>query len=205
MRLLIATGNEGKKKEILEFFETLSPRFEFLTLKDFPEIEEPEENGSTFEENALIKARYFGEAFEIPTISEDAGLVLDAFPEKFGLKTRREIEADTDEEWLEKFLFLLEGEVSRGAAFFSAMAFYDPQKKKEQVFMGKCEGVIIQQPEVGLEEGIPVSAVFQPEGADTVFSVMSKIEKNEISHRGKSARKMEMFLFQNFRDEIKTA
>lgn len=194
MQLLIATGNEGKKKEILEFFENLAQDFEFLTLNDFPAIEEPEEDGQTFEANALIKARYFAKAFGIPTISEDAGLILEAFPEKFGLKTRREIQADMDEEWLDKFLSLLEGAPSRAATFYSAMAFYDPQTDEEQVFMGECRGLITQQSETSLEGGIPVSAVFRPEGFDMVFSAMTKKLKNEISHRGKSARKMEEFL-----------
>ena len=76
-KILIATTNIGKKKEILECFgKIFSGKIEFLTLQDFPEVEDVEETGKSFEENATIKATYFGEKFNIITIGEDSGLIL---------------------------------------------------------------------------------------------------------------------------------
>ncbi len=193
MKILIATRNEGKKKEILNFFEELEG-FEFLSLKDFPAVVEPEENEKTFEGNALIKAKYFAQKFKIPTLGEDSGLILEAFPDKFGIRTRRTIQADTDVQWLEKFLEMLVGETNRRARFFSAMAFFDPIKNKEIVFLGECVGEILIKPEAEIEKGVPVSAVFLSDGAKLVFSAMGKDEKNRISHRGKSTAQMAEFL-----------
>jgi len=76
MQLLIATWNPAK----LKMFKNLLSDFEgieLLTLKDFPRIEEPEEDWKTVEENALIKAKYYCEAFKIPTLADDAGLEID--------------------------------------------------------------------------------------------------------------------------------
>jgi XTP/dITP diphosphohydrolase len=193
MKILIATGNNGKKKEILDFFENLTG-FEFLSLQDFPQSEEPEENGQTFEENALLKAKYFAKKFNIPTIGEDSGLILEVLPEKFGVHTRRTIQADTDTEWLEKFLQMLEKEKNRRAKFFSAMAFFDPNKDVKKVVIGECGGEILLKPMAEIEKGVPVSSIFLSDGAELVFSAMGKDEKNRISHRGKSTTQMAEFL-----------
>ena len=192
--ILIATGNEGKKQELLDFFQTLS--FKFLSLRDFDSLKEPEETGQNFEENALLKARYYGKKLKISALGEDSGLILSAYPDKFGLRTRREIAAKNDEAWLEQFLHLLQDQPNRQATFYSAIAFFDPQTQTEKVFLGQTSGVITQHPQAKLEPGIPVSAVFIPSGHHQVFSSMSKKQKNQVSHRGKSARQMDAFLRQ---------
>ena len=194
MKILIATGNEGKKKEMLEFFSSIQEKVTFLSLNDFPTVDDLEENGKTFEENALLKAQYFGKKFQIPTIGEDSGLILEAFPKKFGLKTKREISASSDEEWLEIFLKMLENQPNRNATFYSAMAFFDPKTNTSKTFLGTTSGTICEKPEAELEKGIPVSAVFICEGETKVFSAMTRAEKNRISHRGKSVKKMVDFL-----------
>ncbi len=194
--ILIATGNQGKLGEILEFFDDLvdESQFKFLSLNDVGIVEEPDETGDTFEENALEKAIFYSNHFQLPTISEDSGLILSAMPEKFGLYTKREIQASSDQEWLEKFLEMLEDVDDRDATFFSAMAFVDPHQNIQKSFLGKSSGQITLQPESELEKGIPVSAVFQPHGLTSVFSKMAKSEKNKISHRGYSANDMINFL-----------
>lgn len=196
-KILIATGNKGKLREIKEAFDLYgaSEFVEVLSLKDFSHNgEEPEETGKDYQENALIKAKYFAEKFNIPTIGEDSGLELKAFPEKFGLKTKREISAKSDKEWLEKFLEMLEKTNNREATFFSSTAFFDPQNKNFAKFLGTTSGEILHKPEADIEKGIPVSAVFRVEGAAKVFSAMDKNEKNKVSHRGKSVKQMAEFL-----------
>lgn len=195
MKLLIATTNEGKKKELLEAFEANGfSDIEFLSLKDVEVFGEPDENAETFEENALIKARFFAEQTGIPTLGEDSGLILSAFPEKFGIRTRREIEAATDEEWLKSFLNILENKKDRGATFYSATAFFDSETKESATFLGTTSGKILREPKANLEPGIPVSAVFLADGQEKVYSALSRNEKNEISHRGKSVKQLLLFL-----------
>lgn len=194
-QILLATGNKGKAQEMLEFFDGA---IDFLLLSDFPEIEEPIEDGITFEANALQKARHYGDRFQVPTLGEDSGIIVSAFPEKFGLRTRREIEHVSDEEWLEKFLKIMEGQEDRRATFHSAMGFYDPISKIEKTSLGTTSGMVLEELATDMEQGIPVSAIFIPDGSDQVYSAMSKAEKNKVSHRGKSARKMKEILFKYF-------
>jgi len=193
-KVLIATGNEGKKKEMLAFFKDLE-KTEWVSLSDFPPIrEEPEENGEDFEENALIKARFFAKRFQVPTLGEDSGIILEALPEKFGIKTRREIDAKTDVDWLRIFLEMMEEQENRKATFYSALAFFDPETRKEYVVRGQTPGEITEFPQAPLEKGIPISSVFIPDGESDVYSAMSKQQKNEVSHRGKACREMAKFL-----------
>ena len=195
MKLLVATTNEGKKKELLEAFDKYGlSGIEFLSLRDVEVSGEPDENALTFEENALIKAEFFGLQTGLPTLGEDSGLILSEFPEKFGVRTRREIDAKTDEEWLEKFLKIMDTASDKGATFYSATAFFDPASKESATFLGSTSGVILDRPMAELEKGIPVSAVFLANGQDRVYSALNRDEKNEISHRGKSVKQLVDFL-----------
>ena len=196
MKILLATGNDGKRKEMVEAFRAhgLGEGVEFLSLKDLEQTEDPEETGQTFEENALLKAKFFAERTGLPSIGEDSGLILDAYPEKFGLRTRREISETEDNAWLSAFLHILDGEQNRKATFYSAMAYFDPTTEKAFTCLGSCGGRITTEVEAELEPGIPVSAVFIPEGHDRVYSSMTKEAKNAVSHRGWSAHAMAEFI-----------
>jgi XTP/dITP diphosphohydrolase len=195
MKLLVATTNEGKKKELLEAFQKYGlTGIEFLSLRDVDVSGEPDENAATFEENAFIKAEFFALQTGLPTLGEDSGLILSEFPEKFGVRTRREIDAATDEEWLEKFLKTLDTANDRGATFYSATAFFDPQTKESATFLGSTSGKILHEPQTPLEPGIPVSSVFLAQGQTKVYSALSRDQKNEISHRGKSVKQLALFL-----------
>lgn len=194
MKILIATGNAGKKKMFDSFFKKLS-QFEFLSLKDFAEdFGEPEEDGKTYAENALKKAKFYAEKTGLPTIAEDSGLELGAFPEKFGLRTKREIEAPDDIEWLRLFLDMIEDEDDRSGKFVSAMAFFDPKKNTTHQVEGEVTGEIVEFPAAPIEKGIPISAVFLPTGELDVFSAMSAKKRNEVSHRGHAMVAMEKVL-----------
>jgi len=191
--IVIATTNQGKAREMELFFASLK-NIEWKSLADFPNIEEPEEDGATFEANALLKAKYYAEALNQTVIAEDSGLVLDAFPDKFGLRTRRELTAKDDHDWLDQFLALVRDEPNRDACFYSAIAFCDPASQNEKVVLGKSAGEIVDFPQSPIEAGIPVSSVFLPDDADEVFGAMDKTTKAEFSHRGRAARAMKDFL-----------
>ncbi len=191
--LLIATGNAGKHKELLTAFGGLSG-WQLLSLKDFDPIPDTEESGTTFKENALLKAQYFGNAHKTPALGEDSGIILHALPDKFGVRTRREINASNDIEWLRIFLEMLEETKDRTATFTSAMAYWDPATGQQHLCTGSVTGQVTQFPQTPLEPGVPVSAVFIPDGADRVFSAMTKDQKNQQSHRGAAAAQMQIFL-----------
>ncbi len=196
-KILIATGNFGKYKELMEVLEELP--FKFVSLNDEKIEGDVEEDGETYESNAILKAEFFGRKANLPTIADDSGILVEALAGELGVKTRRwGAGADaSDEEWLNFFLHRLAFEKNRQAEFVSVVAFYQPEQKT-LTFRGECKGLILSEPEVDLEPGIPLSSVFLPEGKDKVFSSLDKHEKNEISHRGKAIKQCHDYLLKNF-------
>ncbi|MBN2096145.1 non-canonical purine NTP pyrophosphatase [Candidatus Peregrinibacteria bacterium] len=196
MKILIATHNFGKFKELMEVLEELP--FKFASLNDEKIEEDVEENGETYEANAIIKAEFFGRLTGLPTIADDSGIHVDALEGELGVKTRRWGAGGqaTDEEWLNFFLSRMQREENKQAEFISVVALCRPGEETI-TFRGECRGIILPTPQVDLEPGIPLSAVFLPEGKDKVFSALSKHEKNEISHRGKAIKQCHDYLLKN--------
>lgn len=156
--------------------------------EDFPE------EGMSFEENALGKARFYGEKSGLPTVADDSGIFVEALADELGVKTRRwgAGEAASDEEWLEHFLKRMEKEESRKAEFMCAAAYTGPLG--EHVFLGETKGTLTEQAQVPVKKGIPLSSVFKPEGCDMVYAALSPAEKNRLSHRGKAFAQLLTFL-----------
>ena len=193
MEIVIATTNEGKKKELLSFFDSIEG-ITWLSLADFDPIVEPEETGKTFEENAFQKAEYYANALQNPVFGEDSGFILEEHPDMFGLNTKRQFDSSDDTDWLGQFLEFLEPAVDRTATFYSSLAFFDPANDSQKVVLGSTKGEIEEFPQTPLEKGIPVSAVFTPEGFDDVYSAMTSEQKNRISHRAKACMQMREWL-----------
>lgn len=193
MNLLIATSNPGKYKELVEALN-LPPNIKLLSLKDIDAAGEAPEDYETFAENAQSKAQFYAEQTKIPTLADDSGLWIPAFPDFFGVRTRRTIQASDDMAWLTEFLEMMEPQVDKTATFVCALAFYDSATKKSFVIEGQTTGEIVDFPQTPLEPGIPVSSVFIPDGYDQVYSAMTKAQKAELSHRGKACAQMAEFL-----------
>ncbi len=196
MKVLIATHNQGKFKELMEVLEALP--FEFVSLSDLDITEDVEETGETYEDNALIKATFFGSMTGLPTIADDSGIHVDALKGELGVKTRRwgAGAKASDQEWLDFFLDRMWTEKNRSARFVTNIVFWLPNEPYKS-FEGVCDGQIIDKPLVEIEPGIPLSSVFLPEGKDKVYSAMSKDEKNEISHRGKAIKACYDYILEN--------
>src|SRR5262245_13206080 len=92
MRLLIATTNAGKLREIRDLLRDVP--VDLVSLVDVPSIAEPEETGETFEENARLKARYYAAHTQLPTVAEDSGLVIDALQGEPGVRSARFLRPD---------------------------------------------------------------------------------------------------------------
>ena len=186
-KLLIATGNQKKLKEIEAIFSGLS--LEYLTLKDLPQIEEPEENGSTFAENALIKARGYSKATGMLTLAEDSGICVEALNGKPGIYSARYAGAGKDDEDnIDKVLeeIKLVPATKRNAWYESAVAIVSPEGK-EEVVLGKVEGeLLFERRGTG---GFGYDPIFYYLPFKATFAEVSQADKNKISHRFRSLEK----------------
>ncbi len=191
MKLLLATENPGKAIEFREMFGPLG--IEVVTLKDLSLKPLPEETGSTFEENALLKARHAYAQAGIPTIADDSGFTVEALAGELGVHTRPwGGPGATDEEWIAKFMARMAGQENRRAQFVCALAYKDGNR--EEVFMGTCDGVIEEEMKAVPLPGLVASAVFRPDGQTKVFSALTPDEKHAVSHRGNAMKKLKAFL-----------
>lgn len=191
MKLVIATKNRGKARELGEMLKGLE--VEVLSLADFPSVALPPEDGDTFTENALIKARAVFEATGLPSLADDSGLVVDALDGRPGIYSARYAGRNaTDEDNYRKLLGELEGVPlgKRAARFVCALAYKD--KVREEVFEGELCGRIAARPRG--ENGFGYDPVFEVERLGRTAAELSPGEKNAISHRAEALRRFKTWL-----------
>jgi len=194
-RLIFATGNQNKLKEIKEIFADLP--FEIVSMKDAGIISDPDENGTTFEDNALIKARDVWEKCHETVMSDDSGLEIDYLGKEPGVHSARFMGHDTSYDLKNaELLRRLEGVPfeKRTARFVCACALILPDGT-EHVVRETMEGHIADSPSGN--NGFGYDPIFIPDGYDVTSADISPEEKNQISHRGKALRKMYQFLSKN--------
>jgi XTP/dITP diphosphohydrolase len=194
-KLLLATRNQGKIVEFRRILDALAPgEIELVGLDQFPELHDVEETGTTFEENALLKAREMSEATGIPAIADDSGLCVDALNGDPGIYSARwSGEHGNDQANIEKVLDQLKDvpDAERGAYFICVAALYLPDGRTH-CEEGRFYGRILHSP-VG-ENGFGYDPIFQPEGLEISSAQMSAEEKDAVSHRGMSLRAMAPFV-----------
>lgn len=174
---------------------------ELLTPRDLGITSDIEESGTTFRENALLKARHFFTASRLPTLADDSGIIVDALQNELGVFTRRwgaGAEA-SDREWIEYFLQRMRREKNKRARFVCCLSFVDG-KGAEHLFEGFCDGMITETLEADYLPGLPISACFKPNGFDCVYSAMTVEQKNKTSHRGKAMKQMRDFVSKRIKD-----
>jgi XTP/dITP diphosphohydrolase len=193
MQLLLGSNNEGKIIEISEVLRDLP--LKIVTPKHLNITDVPHESGTTFEENAMGKARFYFRKSKLPTVADDSGIVVEALEGELGLHTRRwgAGPAASDEEWIDYFLKRMRRERNKRARFVCVLAYID-SRGVTYTFEGRCEGSITPTLEASYLPGLPISACFKPDGHDRVFSALSINDKNTISHRGKATQKLKNFL-----------
>ncbi len=193
-KLLLATSNKGKVIEIREALGALP--LSILSFADLVmSITMPEENGTTYADNALIKARSIFAQTGIPSLADDSGIVVEALANELGVETRRWGAGPnaSDEEWIQYFLERMGTEENRAARFICNLALVDADGD-EHLFEGVCDGEITATLEADYLPGLPISACFKPKGYDHVYSALSVEEKNRISHRGRATAKLKAYL-----------
>lgn len=177
--LLIATNNRGKLAEFRALLEETGIRLR--SLADYPDMPDTEENGATFLENALIKARAARDYSGLPSLADDSGLMVDALDGEPGVRSARF--APTTEERNAKLLSLLRGvpDARRTARFVCALALVRPDGF-EWTTEGKVEGIILHSPAGTDGFGYDPLFLYPPLGLS--FAEIPMDEKNKISHRG---------------------
>ncbi|MQR88564.1 XTP/dITP diphosphatase [Bacillus megaterium] len=186
--IIIATKNAGKVKD----FETLfSPKgFKVKSLLDFPKIEDVEETGVTFAENATLKAEAISSALNTPVIADDSGLAIDALNGGPGVYSARYAgESKDDNANIEKVLQKLNDVPfeKRTARFHCALAIAVPGKRTE-IVEGTCEGHILEEKRG--ENGFGYDPIFFIEKWRCSMAELTKEQKNQISHRANALKKL---------------
>lgn len=193
--MVIATKNKGKVKE----FEALFQRYgiKITSLLDINEpIPDIEETGTTFKENARLKAEGIAKVLNVPVVADDSGLSVDALEGRPGVYSARYAGEPTDDvKNYEKLLYEMKDvpDTERRARFICVLALAIPGK--ETIFTeGTCEGTIAHEPKG--TNGFGYDPVFIPEGYDCTMAQLEQSEKNRISHRYHALLQLEEWLKQ---------
>lgn len=192
MDIVLATKNKKKIEEIKRITEDMM--ISILTLEDFLGCPEVEEDGVTFEENAIKKAVAVAKCTGKPTLADDSGLEVYALNGAPGVLSARYAGEDADDRRnLEKLLYEMRSIVDekRGARFVCCVALASPDCSVK-TFFGHVEGRIGIEPR-GFN-GFGYDPIFYPEGHSRTFAEMSDKEKDALSHRGKALRKVQRYL-----------
>ena len=187
MQILIATHNLHKKEEIQQI---LGPEFIITTLTDYDINEEIVEDGNTFQENALIKAKYCFEKTGKASVGDDSGLVVEALDGQPGIYSARYAGNHNFKKNIEKVLEELKDQPNRRAYFITVLCFKD--EDGEHYFEGRVYGNITT--EVFGEDGFGYDPIFVPDDHNLTFAEMMPEEKNKISHRSAALKKFLEFL-----------
>ena len=192
LRLVIATKNLGKKREIESLLTELP--IEVLCLSDFPEVPDVVEDKDTLEGNAKKKAVASNKYFNMPALADDTGLEVAALDGRPGVYSARYAGEDGNAEANRALLCKeMKNELDRSARFRTVMAYMDGEDV--HYFEGVCEGRILDH-EVGTG-GFGYDPLFIPDGYEQTFAEMPADQKNQISHRGRALRAFVTYLKEN--------
>lgn len=193
MQLILATRNVHKIREYKAILKSL-PRLDVLSLLDFPNYEPPAEDGTTFEENATIKALHAAEALKAWVLADDSGLVVPALGGQPGVYSARYSgEGATDTENRKKLLREMEGiEDRKRQAFFECWIALASPEGSLKLVSGICEGTLLRE-ERG-NNGFGYDPIFVKHEYSKTFAEMEETTKNRVSHRRKAVDKVLTFI-----------
>lgn len=175
-KILLATSNPGKLREV----KNILPEFDFMLVAEVG-VTLPEETGTTFEENAMLKSEAGFAQSGIPTLAEDSGLVVDALDGRPGIFSARY--AGNDEANIQKVLSEMKDISNRSARFVCVASFTD--ESGTHTFKGELEGSLAHEKKG--TGGFGYDPIFLFDGAHTTAELTAE-EKDKISHRGKALR-----------------
>jgi len=184
---VLATTNKGKLAEFNEMGKKVGIKF---TTIDMPDIEE---NGTTFEENSLIKAKAISKITNMPVVADDSGLCIECLPDELGLHTARFLNhLPMKERCLELIKKVDEKNTTRDAYFVCVITLIYPDGKYYH-FRGETYGSISKT--YSGENGHGYDPVFYSNDIQKTFGMASITEKDSVSHRGRAFKKFEEFFY----------
>jgi XTP/dITP diphosphohydrolase len=186
-RLLLATHNEHKRREFERLLGAHGGRDGWEVIALAPDMALPPEQGSTFAQNATVKARAAAQATGMVTIADDSGIEAEALGGAPGIRSARYAgEHASDDENLAKLL--REAPAGSPLRYVCAIAYVDPAHGAEHVFHGSCSGVLAERPRG--ERGFGYDPAFLPQEGPPGMTMaeLSDEHKDAISHRGRAAR-----------------
>jgi len=186
-QVVIATKNKGKAKDFEALFAPLG--YEVVTMFDVAPDLEIEETGTTFEENAVLKAETLAKQLNTIVIADDSGLAVDALNGEPGVYSARYAGDHDDEANIVKVLEKLQGVPTekRTARFCCGLAIAGPEIETTTLF-GTCEGVILEEKRG--TNGFGYDPIFFVQALNRAMAELSPEEKGSISHRGNAIRQL---------------
>lgn len=188
--LCLATTNNGKIKEISETICRSIPGINLVSLKEF-DIPEPDEPYHTFLENAVHKARHYGEKTNCLTLADDSGLCVNALDQFPGVYTKEFMfESVTPAKALIALNEKLKHTFDRSAVFYSAIAVYDPQNNSMFHYQDTHEGLIAHELRGVIRTEMFFDTMFIPKGYAQTLGELPLDIKNTIGHRAKAIQEI---------------
>ena len=191
-KLVIATHNPGKLREIAALMEPLGIQCVGAEELGFPE---PEEIGNTFVDNADLKAREAADLSGLPALADDSGLAVDALHGMPGIFSARWAEdADGNRDWMRAMERVwreteaTEPDAAPAARFVCALAIAWPNDGQAENFEGRVDGTLTWPPRG--DKGFGYDPIFVPVGHDVTFGEMEPTNKHRMSHRAEAFRRL---------------
>jgi XTP/dITP diphosphohydrolase len=190
-RVVVASRNRGKLKEIFALLSDAGLALELVTIDDLAPETVLTEDGDTFEANALAKARQAAVACRLPALADDSGLEVDALGGAPGVRSARYAGEPSDDErnnqkLIQALAALPEGSRERSGRFRCVAAFVDPTRSLALCAEGTCEGQIVTVPRGG--EGFGYDPLFLIPSLGRTMAELPAAQKNQLSHRAAAFR-----------------
>ena len=199
-RLLVATKNEGKRRELSALLADLP--LHLIDLNSFQGVRSIHETGNSFTENARLKAAGYAQQTRLLTLADDSGLEVDALDGAPGAWSARYAGLDaSDSDRIRKLLADLSSvpDPLRIARFVSVIAIADENGEIINLSCGSCQGRVARVAKGS--DGFGYDPIFVPRGHDKTFGELASDVKNRISHRAKALAKARAFLLSLTRDQ----
>jgi XTP/dITP diphosphohydrolase len=182
-KIVVASGNKAKIREIKQILSD----FEIISMKEMGFDQEIEENGTTFYENALIKAKTVSDFLGLPALADDSGICVNALGDEPGIYSARYAGDGIDEHNNELLLKNMQDKTDRRAKFVCCMVYYSPNGEIKTA-TGETHGEILF--DLQGENGFGYDPLFFSHDLNKSLGVATAEEKNSISHRARALRKI---------------
>lgn len=197
-KIVLATHNPAKKTELREGFLPLEKKgIQLLFLDDLHILEDPEETGKTFEENARLKSEFFAQLTGLPTVADDGGIMIDALGGEPGVHSKRWLgRTATDEELVTHTITKLSGVPleQRTARFHIALWYSNPIKSTHHLSTADLRGRIALHVGPDAKQGFPYRSLFIVDRFNKYYDELSESEHKKANHRLKAIDQLIPFI-----------